>query len=212
MAQLTELGIGEATQPWEWPPRRAPYFLDCGAFTFWKHGKPFDRRAFARAVAAAFVHPIRPDWVVLPDVVADAAATFDLSAEDLPTLACLGFTLAFVVQDGMSPETFPLWDHVAVVFVGGSLRWKLDTAPAWCRAARERGKRCHIGRMGSARRVRWARAIRADSVDSCVPLWSERKLNQWTGALFDPEPQQLQFGWTPPPATQLRAHARHAAT
>lgn len=204
IAELEALGVGEATQPWEWPPRRTPYFLDNGAFTFWRKGMPFDHVGFARTVAAAAAHPTPPEWVVVPDVVADAEATLAMSAEWVPRLKAHGFRCALVVQDGMTPETWPLWGVADVVFVGGSLPWKLAEAHRWCLAARARGLRCHIGRVGSARRVRWARSICVDSIDSCVPLWSADNLRNWAGALRDPSPQQLQFGWTPPPATAKR--------
>lgn len=205
IATLTAMGVGEATQPWEFPPRRAPWFLDNGAFTFWQKGLPFDHAGFVRAVVAALMHSPRPDWVVIPDVVGDAVATFALAAHYLPVLKALGFRCAFVVQDGMTPETFPLWSLADVIFVGGSLPWKLAESHRWCLAARLRGLHCHIGRVGSARRVVWARSICADSIDSCVPLWSADNLRNWSGALFDGAPQQLQFGWTPPPATVKKA-------
>lgn len=205
IAQLTSLGVGEATQPYEFPPRRTPWFLDNGAFTQWRKGLPFDVAGFERAVSAARAHPAQPEWVVVPDVVADAPATLALAAEWVPRLRALGFRCALVVQDGMEPETWPLWDVADVVFVGGSLQWKLAEAHRWCRAAREHGKPCHIGRVGSARRVLWARSICADSIDSCVPLWSADNLRTWSSALLDAAPTQLQFGWTPPPATARRS-------
>ncbi len=200
ITQLASLGIGEATQPWEFPPRRTPWFLDNGAFTQWRKGVPFDVAGFERAITAARDHSTQPEWVVVPDVVANAPATLALAAEWIPRLRALGFRCALVAQDGMTPETFPLWEVADVIFVGGSLPWKLSQAHRWCRAAREHGKSCHIGRVGSARRVAWARSICADSIDSCVPLWSADNLRNWAGALHNEEPTQLQFGWTPPPA------------
>lgn len=202
--RLTSLGIGEATQPREMPPRRSPWFLDNGAFLAWKRGTSFDHDAFRAAVTAACAHHTAPDWIVVPDVVADADATIALAREYVPALRPLRFPLAIVVQDGMTPETFPLWSEADVIFVGGSLAWKLAHAHEWCRAARERGKPCHIGRVGSARRVRWARSIAADSIDSCVPLFSRQNLANWHAALTDTAHVQLAFGWTPPPARELR--------
>lgn len=205
VARLTELGVGEATQPWEFPPRRSPWFLDNGAFTFWRRGVPFDHKGFRRAVELACGHPTEPEWITVPDVVADAEATIALAREYLPILKNLRFRCAIVVQDGMTPATFPLWGAADVIFVGGSLVWKLGAAGDWCSAARAQGLRCHIGRVGSARRVRWAQSIQADSVDSCVPLFSEGNLRVWSGALASPI-QQLQLGgWLPPPARERAA-------
>lgn len=205
VAQLTALGVGEVTQPWEFPPRRTPWFLDNGAFTQWRKGLPFDCAGFERVITAARAHSRQPEWVVVPDVVADAPSTLALAAEWVPRLREMKFRCSLVVQDGMMPEAWPLWDVADVIFVGGSLPWKLSEAHRWCRAAREHGKPCHIGRVGSARRVLWARSICADSIDSCVPLWSADNLRNWSGALYDEAPTQLQFGWTPPPATARRS-------
>jgi hypothetical protein len=69
------------------------------------------------------------------------------------------------------------------LFVGGSLDWKLATAAAWVELAHARGMRCHIGRVGPADRVRWARDIGADSIDSSLPLRDRGKLVAFLRAL-----------------------------
>lgn len=201
---LVSMGIGEATQPWEFPPRRAPWFLDNGAFTYWRKGVQFDHAGFRRAVELTCGHSVEPAWVTVPDVVADATTTLAWAEAYLPGLRALRFRTAIVVQDGMEPETFPFWRDVDVIFVGGSLPWKLTRAAEWCRAAHAHGKRCHVGRVGSARRVRWARSIATDSVDSCVPLFSERNLRVWTDALFARSVQMQLGGWLAPPPTARR--------
>lgn len=206
IARLSALGVGEATQPREMPPRRAPWFLDNGAFAAWRAGKSFDATAFERALAMSSSVATRPEWVVVPDVVGDAAATIALAREWLPRLRALGFRCALAVQDGMTPETFPLWGEIDVIFVGGTLKWKLANAHAWSVAAHEHGVELHIGRVGSARRVEWAASILADSIDSCVPLWSADQLRVWHAALVRGL-VQMSFPWsppTPPPAREMR--------
>lgn len=74
-------------------------------------------------------------------------------------------------------------EGVAGLFVGGTLAWKMATGGAWVDEAHGRGLRCHVGRVGIPRRVRWARAIGADSIDSSAPLWSKAKLRAWISAL-----------------------------
>jgi len=44
--------------------------------------------------------------------------------------------------------------------------------PEWIAAAKRLELRCHIGRVGTFRRVRWAMRLGADSLDSCLPLYS----------------------------------------
>jgi hypothetical protein len=87
------------------------------------------------------------------------------------------------VQDGVVPEEIP-WDApFSVLFVGGTLAWKRATAAEWVRSAHAQGRRCHIGRVGSGSRVRWALDIGADSIDSSLPLWSKAHWRRFAGAL-----------------------------
>jgi len=39
----------------------------------------------------------------------------------------------------------------------------------WAKLARQRGLRCHIGRLGTAARVHWARSTGATRIDSALP-------------------------------------------
>lgn len=91
-----------------------------------------------------------------------------------------------VVQDGQ-PEAdvrlAVLRDDFAGIFVGGSLDWKRATAVRWVDLAHELGKPCHIGRVGTIQRTRWAKDLGADSVDSCLPLWKTSKMGAWLAVL-----------------------------
>jgi hypothetical protein len=92
------------------------------------------------------------------------------------------------VQDGMTEaDVAPHLSQYQGLFVGGSLAWKLETSASWVRFAHANGLRCHIGRVGPAARVRWARQINADSIDSCLPLRHRRHLANFLTAL-DAEP------------------------
>lgn len=148
------------------------------AFGDWKAGRAFDEKAFMADVLAILDLPAeqRPDFAVLPDQVAGGMLSLAMSLAWLARLGRLSIRWALAVQDGMTPEHIP-WDApFEVIFVGGSTRWKLETAGAWVKAAHAHGRRVHIGRVGSARRVRWARSIGAGSIDSALPLWGERNL------------------------------------
>lgn len=67
--------------------------------------------------------------------------------------------------------------------MGGSKPWKFATAAQWVVLAHAYGKRCHVGRVGSFKRVRWAIEIEADSIDSSLPLWSKAQLKRFLAAL-----------------------------
>jgi len=205
-AKLTErlrsLGIGEATQPDEWPPRRTPYFLDNGAFKLWTSGQPFNEERFMRIVERVDSEGPRPEFIVAPDKVANPES-LEYSLSWLARLQGVA-PLALVVQDGMTQQQVEsaMRKGFSVLFVGGSLEWKFKTAPDWVRLAKRLGVPCHIGRIGTRGRARWAREIGADSVDSCTPLFSEGNLNRWLEGMND-EYQANMFGPPTPKANQL---------
>ena len=201
--RLRQLGIGEATQPDEWPPRRTPYFLDNGAFKLWQNGLPFNEERFMRVCQRVDEEGPAPEWIVVPDRVADPTS-LDYSLSWLPRLRGIA-PLALVVQDGMTVEQVreAMRKGFSVLFVGGSLEWKFATAPQWVALSKELGILCHIGRIGTRSRARWAREIGADSVDSCTPLFSEGNLSRWLEGMTD-EYQASLFGPPQPKATALQ--------
>lgn len=105
-------------------------------------------------------------FAVAPDVVGDAAATLERSAPWLPRIRSLGYPAALVAQDGLEDLPVP-WDSFDVLFVGGSTEWKLGQVGNVSRLvadARARGKRIHVGRVNSLRRLRYAVGLAGDEV------------------------------------------------
>lgn len=104
-------------------------------------------------------------FVVAPDVVGDATETLSLFHSYEPLLHDLEFPVAFVGQDGLNIASAP-WDHMEAFFVGGTTEWKMSlTAARLVREAKERGKWVHMGRVNSARRIRYAQSLGCDSID-----------------------------------------------
>lgn len=115
----------------------------------WLDRKPRETNVFATA----------------PDVLADAAATWERSKKMLPQIRELGFNAALVAQDGIE-DLWVSWESFDAVFVGGSTEWKLGpNAWAFCLEAKRHGKHVHWGRVNSLRRMWRARKAHADSVD-----------------------------------------------
>jgi len=200
--RLRQLGIGEATQPDEWPPRRLPYFLDNGAFKLWKSGLPFNEERFASICRQVDEEGPAPEWIVVPDRVADPTS-LEYSLSWLPRL--LGIApLALVVQDGMSVDAVrsAMLKGFDMIFVGGSLEWKFKTTPQWVALAKELDVRCHVGRIGTGKRARWAREVGVDSVDSCTPLFSSGNLSRWLNGMTN-EFQPGLFGPIQPVSKEL---------
>lgn len=164
------------------PPLSDSWFFDNGAFRAWSRREPFDEHAFERDVARIRREGLTPDFVVAPDVVGGGLTSLAFSLSWVDRLAGLRVYLA--VQDGMEPEhVAPHIGRFDGVFVGGTLEWKLRTGVSWVDFAHAHGKPCHVGRVGTASRVEWARAIGVDSIDSSLPLWSVEKFEAFMGAL-----------------------------
>lgn len=190
---LTSKGWGEMTVRGELPPRRRPWAYDNGAYKDWTAGRNFNVQAYERDLERlAAMEGARPDFAVAPDVVAGGPKSLDLSLAWAPRIAHLA-PLYLAVQDGMSEgDVAAVVGPFAGLFVGGSLEWKVRTGGTWVALAHHLGRRCHIGRVGTERRLRWARRIGADSIDSCLPLWSADNLARFERGFGD---EQGDFAW-----------------
>lgn len=121
-----------------------------------------------------------------PDLVAQGWDSLAFSVEHVAELG--GLNPYLVAQDGMEADVNrvrqALSEHrFGGLFVGGSLDWKLSTSVMWVDAAHSVGVPCHIGRVGNPNRLRWAREIGADSIDSCQPLWAVAYADAFLAAL-----------------------------
>lgn len=125
-------------------------------------------------------------FATTPDVVGDHVATVALSRPMFARIRALGYKVAFVAQDGWTEETTP-WDEFDVLFVGGTNTFKLGPAAKAIRAAKERGKWVHMGRVNSYRRLRVATVLGCDSADGTYlkfgPDVNEPKLLEWLSAI-----------------------------
>jgi hypothetical protein len=188
--RLQALGIGECTCRGQLPPRRTPWFYDNGAFTDWKADRPFDITRFSRDVWRITTDVEKglscPDFIVVPDLVAAGSESLRESNSWLTWLADRNIPLYLAVQDGMqSCDVAPLIENhnYSGIFVGGTVKWKRDTALEWCELADFMEVPCHIGRVGTSKKVKWAASIGASSIDSSFPLWTMDNLQKFIDAL-----------------------------
>lgn len=183
IARLAALGLGELVVRGELPARRRPFAYDNGCYRDWRAGMAFNVTRWTRDLRWMLYRAIVPDFVVVPDIVAGGLASLEWSAfwrDAVPE----EFPAYLAVQDGMTEaDVTPELRRYHGIFVGGSLAWKLATGAAWTKLARRRGLRCHIGRVGTAGRVHWARSIGATSIDSALPLRAGEHLDSFLGAL-----------------------------
>lgn len=149
--------------PKKMTPHDAPYILDNGAYGAYTRGEPWDVDAFVKRLNQIPDMPREPDFVVLPDVVADSDST-DKRAEIWSEQ--IDYRTAFPVQDGHSPTS--ALNHAEdigaeVIFVGGTVEWKRRNAEDFVDECRDRGLDVHIARPGN---INWIKDVQPDSVDT----------------------------------------------
>jgi hypothetical protein len=138
------------------------YAIDNGAFPAWSNKIAWDADKFRRALDWAAYRPIKPKWVVVPDVVTKAQETFESWHKWKDEVAGYGYPLAFAVQDGMALDDLRKNDiHPDVVFIGGSTEWKMRTLKGWCREF----PRVHVGRINGLRGLLECHEHGAESCD-----------------------------------------------
>ena len=112
---------------WRYPEIGVSWILDNGAFTYWKHNLPFDEKRFEDALIKTEVKGLMPDFVIVPDLVAQGYHSLDFSLKWISRIPA-GYNCFLAVQDGMEvsviDDILSLFDGI---FVGGSLDWKLNT-------------------------------------------------------------------------------------
>jgi hypothetical protein len=187
----------------ELPPRRSPWAYDNGAYRDWKADKPFQLNQYLRdlrRIRHGECEP--PDFVVLPDVPGDGAKSLEQSISWLEwtrsTLHPVPVPLYLAVQNGMETMIHDQGGLAGLgvdgIFVGGTLDWKLLWGAVFVATAHSLDMKCHIGRVGTAQRVKWAIEIDADSIDSCQPLRNEIEFDRFRRALKSPPQELLIFG------------------
>lgn len=176
-------GICYLANHWMYPKEGISWFLDNGAFHAWKNGKPFDEKAFLDTLNKLERCCSRPDFIVCPDIVAAGKKSLDFSLKWLERIPA-DYPVYLAVQDGMEPEDLEevvsLFDGV---FIGGSITWKWKTLDSWVQFAHENGIPCHVGRVGTIKRILQTRNAKADSIDSSTFVQTNRfqKLGQFEG-------------------------------
>lgn len=160
-----DLGIVYLANSWMYPKPGVDWILDNGAYHYWLHKLKFDYEKFEDAVIkTSSVH--QPDFIVCPDIVAGGNDSL-LFSLDYVTKIPAGYNIYLPVQDGMKySDVENVCDVFDGFFVGGTLQWKIKTAKMWVNFAHENNLKCHIGRIGTYKRLCWANYINADSVDS----------------------------------------------
>lgn len=144
---------------WKEPHDWLSYAFDNGAFPVWEKGGDWHEGPFYALCERVFGRKHKPLWIAVPDVVANREATLRSWFLHSPRVATYGSPLAFVVQDGMTPDDIP--PNADVVFVGGTTDWKWRNLKTWT----GNFPRVHVGRVNTYRMLWMAHEAGAESCD-----------------------------------------------
>jgi len=187
---------------------KEPWALDNGAYAAYLNGTEFDQVQFLHRLRdAAQRAPHRPEFVVLPDIVAGGLASLELSEKWLGILhtdtmqerhgftpidyhTIRGWPKYLAVQDGLLEThiTDRIIREIAGIFVGGSNGFK-STAQLWTSFAHKNDLKCHYGRAGTLKKLDHAIESGVDSLDSAFPLWTAERLDRFVARWVYGNPQ-----------------------
>jgi len=164
-AHIQDLGMLYTPESWRTP--FCPYACDNGVFAAWTKGKVWDEAmhcAYLGMLDKVSTQDRQPEWVLLPDAVADWSRTVELASLYLPLLRGRGLNVAIALQDGCDfaqvLDFSPDW-----VFVAGSTAWKESNIHAATEFFHPLGIRVHVGRVNTRRRLRLCQSAGVDSAD-----------------------------------------------
>jgi len=126
---------------WRHPHSWLSYAMDNGAYPMFTKGLAWTDDAFYAHLRRIAGHSNRPRWIAVPDSVGNRDETLRMWFAHSPRVALYHAPLAFVVQDGMTPDDIP--PNASVVFVGGTTEWKLKNIRVFTAAF----PRVHVGRI-----------------------------------------------------------------
>lgn len=136
-----------------------PLVLDNDAFTCWRDNRPWNLEAWMNMLKWISMTRIKPLWAAIPDVVADRERTLDNWPIYSPIVKRLGWSAAFCVQDGMTPDDVP--NDADVIFVGGSDGWKFPNLSMWT----THFPRVHCARVNATEMLEACDRLGCESVD-----------------------------------------------
>lgn len=179
-AQLERHGFGRVWCPLrggrpQWWGDDEPWGIDCGSFPAWVAGETYDVGLFMEKLWQWHGElPVRPLWVVVPDVVTDWPATVRRAGKWLERMP-QDWPRFLVLQNGATPPAVEEFvDRIDGLFLGGDDEFK-GTAPMWCEFAHDAGLAFHYGRASTLDRLTTAIRIGVDSLDSTQGMWSREE-------------------------------------
>ena len=143
------------------------FVYDNGAYSAYVNKRPFNGAKFVEGLGKVEKYKDYCDFAVIPDIVAGGLESLNFSIDWIDSLP-INLNWYLPVQDRMVPNCIPkfMLSEIKGIFVGGTDTWKYRTAQIWVDFAHRQNLKCHIGKVGTERKVLWAKNINADSIDS----------------------------------------------
>lgn len=133
-----------------------PYALDNGRYTM---SDAWNEESFFDLLDRCQLSRYKPNWVAVPDEVGNRQKTLWLWSQYERRIRQYNFRLAFVAQDGMTPNDVP--ESADVVFVGGTTKWKWRNVALFCATF----PRVHVGRVNWVDKLEYCESVGAESCD-----------------------------------------------
>ena len=164
--------------------------FDNGAFGFYKRCHTFNMDLYIKRLHMA--SSIGEPWfAVAPDIVMGGDDSLRFSNAWMTRPQSELFSRWYLaVQDNMLRcnvrAAISEYDY-AGLFLGGSNEFKLRTAEMWREVCDDYSINFHYARCGTAKKIRHAKALKCDSIDSAIPIWRTKRMNDLKRYLEDAE-------------------------
>ena len=187
-----------------------PWAFDNGAYGYFLAGKDLDETAFLKRLDVATKRCEPPMMAVLPDLVGRGEPSLSYSekwlrrledhpwknwywaAQDRQTHQEIGCAIAGIpLNEVVNNQHIKANIHPSIkgIFLGGSDKFK-HRADSYCWWAHFVGLKFHYGRASTPGKIRAARRVGADSMDTAFPLWTRERFQRFVEMWSLPDPQQ----------------------
>lgn len=152
-------------------PEYGRWAFDNGAYTDYLHGEVFDDALYAQRLQEISTLPDNrlPDWCVVPDIVADPTSlAYSLRWRQALHGVDRRLKWYLAIQDFMTPEDVlhaMCLEPFDGLFIGGSTKWKWETASKWVQWGHDHGLPVHLARVNGPGPLQRAVDMGADSID-----------------------------------------------
>ena len=167
---------------------RESFILDNGCFSAWKNHREWDKTVFYNYLRK-FI-PYKPDFTIVPDIVTGGMESLNFSLNHVSAVPRPRY---LAVQDGMKSNDIRWHLHeFDGIFVGGTVKWKMETARMWVDIAHLHGIKCHVGRIGTFQGYALCNSWEVDSVDGTNP---SRNCDERLLAMFKDQSKLSDYDW-----------------